>query len=125
MNPGDRALHMHDQRLHIGGARGTVVDDEVRVFQGYRGIADAKTLESCAFDQLRRVMLWRIGEYRSTAPLADGLGLLALLQQFADGIGIDAGCTFELEPGADEPFVVRSLHAAIAVVIVGGLPRAP
>src|SRR5258708_21279831 len=109
MNPGDRALHVHDQRLHIGRKRAPMVDNEVCVLLGHRGIADAKTLETGAFDQLRRVTLWRIGEYRSTTPLAAGLGLPPLLEQFADGLGVDAASAFELQPGAAAPFAIRSL----------------
>src|SRR3984957_14231557 len=125
MNLGDGALHMLDQRLDIGRKRAPVIDDEIRVLQGYRGIADAKALEAGAFDQTRRMIARRIGEYRSATPLADGLRLLALVEQFANRVDVDAGCAVEFEPGADEPFIVRALHRAITDVVVGGLPRVP
>src|SRR5882757_5907794 len=103
MNPGDRALHVDDQRLDIRRKRVPMVDNEVRVLLRHRRIADAKTLETGAFDQPCRVIARGIGEYRSAAPLADGLRLPALLEQFANGVGVDAGCAFELQPGTYEP----------------------
>src|ERR1700731_1599766 len=127
MHLGNGALHVRNQSLHIGRKRAPVVDDEVRVLLRHRGIADAKALEAGAFDQARRVIARRIGEYRATTPLADGLRLLALVEQFANGVGVGAGGALEFEPRADEPLVVRSLDAAIADVVVGGgsgVPRA-
>jgi hypothetical protein len=43
-------------RLHIGGACGAVIDDEIGVLVGHRGIADAKSLEARRFDQARRMI---------------------------------------------------------------------
>src|ERR1700722_11420935 len=111
------ALHVFDHSLDIGRQRAAMVDDEVRVLVGYRGIADAKALEAGAFDQARRVVARRIGEYRSAAPFADGLRLLALVEQFANGFGVDPRRAVELQPRTDEPRIVRPLHAAVAYLV--------
>jgi len=39
---GHGPLHVQDQRLDVGRARSAVIDDEVGVLQGHRGIADSK-----------------------------------------------------------------------------------
>src|ERR1700674_5319188 len=65
----------------------------------------------------------RIGEYRSTTPLADGLRLFAFVEQFANSFGVGAGRALELEPRADEPLVIGSLYGAITDLIIGGLAR--
>src|ERR1700676_5213097 len=120
VNASHRALHVLDQSLYICGEGGAVVNDEVRVLLGHRGVPDAKALEAGAFDQARRVISRRIGEYGSATPLADRLRLLALVEQFANGVAVDAGGALELEPCADDPFVIRSFHGAIADLVVGG-----
>src|SRR5436305_1048455 len=46
----DRLAHMGDEALEVGGARLSVVDDEVGVLLGYRGAPDAKALEAGRLD---------------------------------------------------------------------------
>ena len=56
VNLGDGALHMLDQRLDLGRKRVPMIDDEICMLVRDRGVADAKALESGAFDQARRVI---------------------------------------------------------------------
>src|SRR5204863_31437 len=69
----DRLAHMGDEALEVGGARLSVVDDEVGVLLGYRGAPDAKALEAGRLDEARGVVSRRVGEHRAAAPLADRL----------------------------------------------------
>src|SRR5271165_5867319 len=93
----DSLLHMLYQRLDVGGASVAMIDDEVGVLLRHRSIPDAIPLQAGALDQSRRVIVRRIGEHGSAAPLADGLRLAALVEQRANGVAIDAGLAFELQ----------------------------
>ena len=59
----DRALHIADQRLDVGSARVSVIDDEIRVFLGHRRVAYSKPLQTRRLDQPRRVIARGIGEH--------------------------------------------------------------
>ena len=104
LDRGDRALHVQDQRLDVGGACSAMIDDEIRVLIGYRCIADAKSLQARAFDQVRRMIARRVHEHRAAAPFADRLGLPAALQQVANRGVVHSGLAFEFQARGDEPF---------------------
>src|SRR6202035_1478604 len=88
-------------------------------FLRHRGIADAKAFQARAFEPARGVIARRIGEKRSATPLADGLRFAALIEQLANGIGVDTRLALNLQPRADEPLVIGSLHLAIADCVLG------
>src|SRR5208283_4652567 len=86
-------------------------------------IADAKSLQTGALDQARRMVARRVREHRAAAPFADRLRLPAALQQFANRVVLGSGLAFELQARADEPFAGSPAHVAIADLVVGGRAR--
>src|SRR5450755_4107893 len=110
---------MQDQRFNVGGAGGAMIDDEIRVLFGHGCSADPKALQARTFDQACGMVARRIGEYRTAAPFADRLGLLAALQQLAYGGVVDSRLALELQSRGDEPFIGGSPHAAVPNLIVG------
>src|ERR1022692_584157 len=121
----DRALNVQNHGFDVAGARRTVIDDEIGVFEGHRGIADPKALQTCGLDEARRIIARRIREHRTAAPFADGLRLPALLEQHADRFVVGAGLTLEFQARSHEPFVGRTYDVPIADLVFRGPPRAP
>ena len=98
--------------------RVAVVDDEIGVLGGHRGIAEAESLEARGFDQARRVISRRIREHRAAAPFADRLRGLAAIEQRANLACVRAGRALEGEQRAEEPFIGhRRHHVAIAHLV--------
>src|SRR4051812_47762210 len=75
-------------------------------------VADARALEARRFDQARGVAALRIGESRTTAPLADGLAFLAARDHVAQRVVREPGPWLELEHGAEEEFARHRRHDA-------------
>ena len=96
-------LHVLDQALQVGRRRISVIDNEVRVFLGHRGIADAKTLQARRVDEPRGVIARRIGKNRPATPFANRLRRLAALEQLADLLVVDAVGALELQFRRQEP----------------------
>ena len=99
-------LHLPDQRLDVAGGGLALVQDEIRVLGRHHGAADAQALEARALDQARGMVAGRIGEHRAAAPLADGLGLLAALEQ-------RRACLSSDEPASKWNFAARN-HSSLA-----------
>src|SRR5205823_13075983 len=101
----DRLAHMGDEALEVGGARLSVVDDEVGVLLGYRGAPDAKALEAGRLDEARGVVSRRVGEHRAAAPLADRLRGPAPLEELAHLALVRRGTALEGQARLEEPFI--------------------
>src|SRR5204863_448045 len=119
----DRLAHMGDEALEVGGARLSVVDDEVGVLLGYRGAPDAKALEAGRLDEARGVVSRRVGEHRAAAPLADRLRGPAPLEERAHLALVRRGPALEAQARLEEPFI-RHRRDALAR-IEENLGRAP
>src|SRR5690348_7209625 len=117
----DRVAHVADEALEVCGARLAMVDDEVRVLLGHRGIADAKALEARRLDETCSVIARRIGEHRAAAPLPDRLSGLALGEQLLYFARMRAGTALEAELRREEPFLrYRRDYLAVADAIFLG-----
>src|SRR5213082_3487548 len=116
----DRLAHMGDEALEVGGARLSVVDDEVGVLLGYRGAPDAKALEAGRLDEARGVVSRRVGEHRAAAPLADRLRGPAPLEERAHLALVRRGTALEAQARLEEPFIrLRRDHLAVADPVLG------
>src|SRR5205807_4848828 len=104
----DRLAHMGDEALEVGGARLSVVDDEVGVLLGYRGAPDAKALEAGRLDEARGVVSRRVGEHRAAAPLADRLRGPAPLEERAHLALVRRGTALEAQARLEEPLDRKS-----------------
>src|SRR5271155_468720 len=110
-----RLPHMLDQALEIGRGRIAVVDDEVRVFLGHRGVADPEALQVGGVDEPRGVIARRVGEHRAAAPFTDRLRRLAALEQLADLLFIHSVGALKLQSRGYEPFLGYGRdHLAVA-----------
>src|SRR5437660_8226023 len=110
----DRLAHMGDEALEVGGARLSVVDDEVGVLLGYRGAPDAKALEAGRLDEARGVVSRRVGEHRAAAPLADRLRGPAPLEERAHLALVRRGTALAAQASPDRQ-ITRDWHADPAV----------
>src|SRR5208337_1051200 len=97
-----------------------MIDDEIRMLIGHRRIADAMSLQARALDEARCMVARRVDEYRPAAPLADGLGLPAPLEELANGGLVDARLAFEDEVRGHEPFVGGAAHVAVPDLVIRG-----
>src|SRR5512138_917663 len=118
----DRAHHVRNELFDVGGTRGAVVHDEVRMHLRDARTADAKALEPARIDQSRRVIAWRVREDRAARPLADRLRRLTAREQNADVIVADTRARFEAQSRTEKPFIRRALHMPIANRVVGRGP---
>src|SRR5258708_855240 len=107
---GDGLLHVQNHCLDVGGTRRPMIDDEIGVLLRHRGIADAKSFQARGLDQPRGVIARRVGEHRPATPLADWLRLAPLVEEFLDGVGVDAGLALEFQARAHGTTRVVSLH---------------
>src|SRR6185312_7857869 len=65
MHPFDSLLDVMNQPFQVGRRRLPVVDDEVGMLVGHRGIANAVPLQAGGIDEACRVIVGRIGKYRA------------------------------------------------------------
>src|SRR5215470_15126685 len=99
--------HVSDEPLEVLSSRLAVIDEEVRVLLRHRGIADAKSLETCGLDEACGVITGGVGEHRAAAPLANRLRRLALRQHFLHLGLVRARTALEGELRREKPLVRR------------------
>src|SRR4029077_19013197 len=115
----DGLAHVPDEALEVLRARLSVIDDEVGVLLRYRGVTDAKALESRGLDEARGMIARWIGEHRATAPLTDRLRGLALREQLLHLAAVRPGAGLEAQLRADEPLIRdRGAHLAVAHLVL-------
>src|SRR2546429_1181748 len=115
-----RLAQMGDEALEVGGARLSVVDDEVGVLLGYRGAPDAKALEAGRLDEARGVVSRRVGNPGAAAPLADRLRGPAPLEERAHPALGRGGTALEAQARLEEPFIrLRPDDLGVADPVLG------
>src|SRR5690606_17170830 len=103
------------QSLDISCPGRAGVNDEIGMFLGNAGAADAVSLESAGFDEPRRVIAFRIPEYRAAVRQVDRLRRAPFGQQRSNPLPANCGIArLKLELASQIPFILGPSYVAVA-----------